>query len=166
MRFLREGGEEMLSLTSEYALRAVLYIADQNGNGATRVEEMADALGLPRNYLSKTLNQLAHRGVLTSTRGPTGGFRLAVPASELTLAGVVEGFDADATHRGCLLGRPECSDVNPCPAHHRWRSVAAEVRAFFDGTTVADLLEDSAERGAEGLIEALRGRRPSPRTRT
>lgn len=156
----------MLSLTSEYALRAVLYIADQGGDGAVRVEGLADALGLPRNYLSKTLNLLAHRGILHSTRGPTGGFRLAVPASELTLADVVEGFDPDATHRGCLLGRPQCSDANPCPAHHRWRSVAAEVRAFFEGTTVSDLLEDSAGRGEESLIEALRGRRASPRTRT
>jgi Rrf2 family protein len=156
----------MLSLTAEYALRAVLYIADHSGNGLVRVEPMAADLGLPRNYLSKTLNQLAKQGVLASLRGPTGGFRLAQPADELTLAQVVEGFDPDATRRGCLLGRPKCSSEEPCPAHYRWQSVAAEVNAFFAGTTVADLLGDSSVPGGNGLTAMLHGRRASPRART
>jgi Rrf2 family protein len=154
----------MLSLTAEYALRAVLYIADRNGRGPVRVDAMADAMGLPRNYLSKTLNQLTKRGVLASQRGPAGGFRLRATPETLTLAEVVEGFDPEQTRRGCLLGRPRCSDENPCPAHGRWKSVADEIATFFRDTTVADLLKDPVE--GRGIEEALRGRRDTRSARS
>ena len=61
----------LLSQTSEYALRAVLYIAECDG--PVSVGEIAEAVGVPQNYLSKTLHQLARAGVLRSARGPAGG---------------------------------------------------------------------------------------------
>ena len=64
----------MLSRTAEYALRAVLFLADRGE--PTNVDLIAERLGVPRNYLSKTLHRLAREGVLTSTRGQGGGFRL------------------------------------------------------------------------------------------
>jgi Rrf2 family protein len=131
----------MLSDTAEYALRAVLHIADNDE--MVRVEPMAEALGVPRNYLSKTLHQLARAGILRSMRGPRGGFTLAVPADELTLYQVVECFDSIEARRTCLLGRKQCNDTNPCPAHHRWKGIADQIATFFRTTTVADLVRDS-----------------------
>jgi Rrf2 family protein len=128
----------MLSQTAEYALRTVLFLADSD-DGA-RVEEIARRLGVPRNYLSKTLHRLAQEGVLRSTRGKGGGFRLAVPPDRLKLLRVVAPFDDIPGERRCLLGRPQCSDRNPCPAHHEWRAVSERVTAFFRDRTVADLL--------------------------
>ena len=75
----------MLSQTAEYALRAVLHIAAVGTERPVAVGEIAQALDVPRNYLSKTLHQLVRAGILTSTRGPTGGFQLAMPAESLTL---------------------------------------------------------------------------------
>src|SRR5690606_6227227 len=73
----REVGGWMLSDTAEYALRATLYIAQHaNDTRLVRTDETAQALGVPRNYLSKILHVLARHGVLSSTRGPLGGFRL------------------------------------------------------------------------------------------
>lgn len=130
----------MLSDTAEYALRAVLYIADNEGR--IRVDTLAEALGLPRNYLSKTLYALTKAGILTSMRGPRGGFDLAVPTDQLTLHRIVEPFDTIEARRTCLLGRKECSDANPCPAHHRWKNVADQIATFFRTTTVDDLIRD------------------------
>ena len=127
----------LLSHTSEYALRAVLHIAARGG--PVSVGEIARAVGVPRNYLSKTLNQLARAGVLASARGPAGGFRLAVPPGELTLQGVVAPFAA-RNGRRCLLGRGTCGEVPECAAHARWGPVASTMRDFFTTTTVADLL--------------------------
>jgi Rrf2 family protein len=132
----------MLSTTAEYALRAVLHIAEVAGEGSVPVERIAEALNQPRNYLSKILHTLVRPGVLESTRGPRGGFRLAVPAEELTLLDVVRVFDPLDERRSCLLGRPFCSDVNPCPVHHRWKDVAERAAAFFRDTTVAEVLEN------------------------
>lgn len=128
----------MLSQTAEYALRTVLFLAD-HGEPAS-VDRIAERLTVPRNYLSKTLHRLAREGVLQSTRGKGGGFRLAIPADRLKLLRVVEPFDAITGERRCLLGRPQCSDRNPCPAHHEWRAVSERLTAFFRDRTVADLL--------------------------
>lgn len=125
-----------LPQTAEYALRAVLHIASRKD--LVRVAPMAEELGMPRNYLSKTLHQLAKAGVLESTRGPRGGFQLAIPADKLTLAVILEPFGV-LDGGGCLLGRTECLDSAPCAAHWRWKALSAGLEEFFGETTVADL---------------------------
>lgn len=137
----------MLSQTAEYALRAVLAIAEHGGQpvGAAR---LAETLGIPRNYLSKVLHQLARNGVLDSTRGKLGGFTLARPASRIPLLDVVGSVDDVTGNRTCLLGRPVCSDHHPCAAHERWKEVAEKSAAFFRETMVADLV--APNRGGVG----------------
>ncbi len=134
----------MLSQTAEYALRAVLYLAQRADEGSVRVGEMAQALRIPHNYLSKILHRLARAGVLASTRGKAGGFQLAVAAERLRLSEIVAPFDRVDERRRCLLGRPQCSDRTACAAHSRWKDVADSVATFFRETTVAELLSDAA----------------------
>jgi Rrf2 family protein len=130
----------MLSQTSEHAVRAVLYLAQRAPGEPVPADVIADALGAPRNYLSKTLNALAKAGIVASMRGPTGGFRLAVPAERLTLEEVVRPFDEARARRVCLLGGRPCHDDTPCAAHFRWKAVNEDVWAPLRETTVADLL--------------------------
>jgi Rrf2 family iron-sulfur cluster assembly transcriptional regulator len=134
----------VLSQTSEYALRAVLYLADRATDQPSSVDDIAEALGAPRNYLSKILHRLAQDGVLVSARGKGGGFRLGCDPDRLTLADVLAPFDPDTGERRCLLGRPQCSDRNPCPAHHQWKSVSERVSAFFRERTVGELIRGAA----------------------
>lgn len=133
----------MLSHTAEYALRAVLYIAQhQTETELVRNDVIAEALDVPRNYLSKILHTLGREKLLQSTRGPSGGFRLARNPDNVSLLQVVEPFDDFGGPRSCLLGRPRCSDRNPCPAHNRWKGISEQVGAFFRNTTVGDLLRE------------------------
>lgn len=127
-----------LNSTAQTALSAVLYIAEHGADTPIRVDDIADALGAPRNYLSKTLHVLAREGILRSSRGPGGGFQLVDPPQVLTLARVVAPFEPTDDRR-CLVGRPLCGDANPCQAHHRWSTVATQVESFFTETTIADL---------------------------
>lgn len=131
-----------LSSTAQMGLRAVVYLARQDPELLIPVDEVADAFDLPHNYLSKTLGALRRAGILDSSRGPTGGFRLARHASKITLAEVVAPF-ARPVNRRCLLGRSECLDENPCPAHHDWSAVAATVEKYLTGTTVHDVIQGS-----------------------
>ena len=137
----------ILSQTAQYGLRAVLYLSEHDAEGPLRVEDIAGALKVPRNYLSKILHVLARAGMLTSTRGPHGGFVLARRADRLTLDEIVRHFDDFPTERRCVLGHEVCSDTTPCAAHERWKEVATSVRAFFRETTVADLAEAGEELG-------------------
>ncbi len=137
------------SQTAEHALRAVLYLARQPNGARVPAEVVAEALGAPRNYLSKTLGVLAKAGVITSARGPHGGFRLAVPAGELTLARVVSPFREAAGSGVCLAGGRRCDAADPCSTHARWEAVQAELLAPIQGTTIADLLGEVVSGGAE-----------------
>jgi Rrf2 family protein len=133
----------VLSHTAEYALRAVLYIAQhETDTELVRSDVVADALDVPRNYLSKILHTLAREGVLLSSRGPTGGFRLARKPDAMPILHVVRAFDPLEGPRTCILGRPRCSDRNPCPAHGRWKSISDQVADFFRKTSVGDLLRE------------------------
>jgi Rrf2 family protein len=136
----------ILSRTGEYALRAVLYLARQGGDAPIRVDDIAQALSAPRNYLSKILHELGRSGVLISSRGPKGGFQLAFPAEELSLEDVVGRFDPLERETACLLGRAGgCSDEDPCVAHERWRDLNQRRVSFFRETTVAELMSSPAD---------------------
>jgi Rrf2 family iron-sulfur cluster assembly transcriptional regulator len=139
----------VLSKTAKYALRAVAYLAsrpDADG-GLVPLQEIAEALDVPPNYLSKVTHRLGRAGILESVRGPGGGFRLGIPAGELVLARVTAPFDTTGGPLPCLLMDRPCNPDEPCVAHDRWKRIAAETRDFFDQTTVAELLE-GADAGA------------------
>jgi Rrf2 family protein len=133
----------MLSQTAEYALRAMVHLAreGEERDVSLPADEIAHALTLPGNYLSKILHSLAREGLLRSTRGPNGGFRLAAPADELALGRIVAVFDSEllAEDGRCLLGQEVCSDENACPAHAHWKQVSQDVRTFFSATTLRQL---------------------------
>lgn len=142
----------MLSRTGEYALRAVLYLALKGSDKPVTADEMARALDVPRNYLSKTLHRLARSGVLKSTRGPHGGFRLAKPAVGLPISSVVSEFQHAVPFSRCLLGNRDCDPFNPCAAHEQWREWSGELTRMMERTTVADFVEgkEHAREGAGG----------------
>ncbi|HEY5644865.1 MAG TPA: Rrf2 family transcriptional regulator [Pseudomonadales bacterium] len=133
----------MISKTAEYALKAVLRLAQSPATTRLTAAELAESLQVPQNYLSKILHTLSRSGVLDSVRGPHGGFRLAVPTAELSLATVIEPFDELTRQRACLLGRPQCLETSPCAAHHRWRDLQSRYSQFFRETTVAQLLGEA-----------------------
>jgi len=130
----------VLSGTAEYALRAVVYIARRGTEVPVQADELAEAVDVPRNYLGKVLHQLVRARILRSSRGKNGGFRLARAPKDLTLLEIASLFDRLEGRRRCLLGRPECSDVNPCPVHHRWRETSELISQFFRETTLADVI--------------------------
>jgi Rrf2 family protein len=140
----------LLSHTGEYALRAVIHLAEHADQGPLRVGDIADALDVPQNYLSKVLHVLARKRILRSTRGPQGGFILRRHADRLSLAEVVAPFDPIEDR--CLLIRRQCSETDPCTAHHEWKQVAMRVRGFFRETTIGDLLRSAAEAGRAGRV--------------
>ena len=130
----------MISKTARNALRAVVRIAEGESSGPVSAKTLARELDLPQNYLSKTLYRLVQNGVLRAVRGRGGGYAVAIPAAELPLGQIVDAIDPEGPERRCLLGRPECSEVNPCASHRRWCTVREAIDDFFAETTVGDLL--------------------------
>jgi Rrf2 family protein len=130
----------MLNQSADYALRATLYMAHNGAERAYKATTVADALGLPFNYLSKILVELVRADVLTSGRGPTGGYTLAVPPERLSLEQIIAPFQDLEPRRKCLMGDRNCDVNNPCVAHHSWSEIKNEFTAGLRNTTLAALL--------------------------
>ena len=142
----------MLSRTAEHALRAVLFLARSEPGERVPVARIATALGAPQNYMGKTLQALVGAGLLESTRGPGGGFRLVRSPEVLTvadLAGAVEGRRGSGM---CLMGGRRCSSATPCGAHERWQAVQRAAAAPLRRTTIADLMGNGTVRARTGSI--------------
>ena len=130
----------MFGRTADYALRALLFLTREGKDDRYfRADEVARAAGMPANYTGKVLGALARAGIVTSSRGPTGGFRLAVDPASVTTADIVDLFNSPSTNRQCLLGSKPCNLRRPCDAHRRWSAVLDAQRAPLAATTIADL---------------------------
>lgn len=134
-------GRPLLSRTGEHAVRAALFLGRRDGPTLVRASEVARVLGTPPNYTGKVLRQLARHGVLSSVRGPHGGFRLRLLPSEITLARLVGAFDETMGPPAmCLLGDRPCQASHPCGAHRRWQEVQDRAHQVLVETTLEDLL--------------------------
>jgi Rrf2 family protein len=129
----------IFSSSGQYALRATTYLAQQPSGTAVDVGALASALGVPRNYLSKVLSQLARTGLLRSSRGKRGGFSLGAPPDAITIYRVMDPFEHLDQPRRCLLGQAVCGGRRPCPAHGAWTSLSEHIVRFLKRTTLADL---------------------------
>ena len=142
----------MLSHTADYALRALLVLGRNYGQRSVRADEVADATGTPRNYTAKVLNGLAKAGVVSSVRGPSGGFALLQPPHAISLASIIDLFDEPHQHTKCLLGIRPCTPTEPCAAHGTWTSVMRARREPLTSITLGDLLGLEA---AEALASSV-----------
>jgi len=132
----------MLSATSDHAVRAMLVLA--RARRVMRADEISAATGAPQNYMAKTLNALARSGLVTSSRGPAGGFALAVPATSITIARVVDLFETPRLQTRCMLGTAPCDPKHPCAAHESWTRIMRARREPLLTTTIADLAGETA----------------------
>ncbi len=115
------------------------FLAQQPPEVMVPAVSMQGKVRVPANYRSKILNQLTRVGLLESTRGRTGGFRLARSPAKIRLSEVIAPFEPVAPAPGCLLGQARCSDARPCGAHLQWRELSHARDAFLRETTVADV---------------------------
>ena len=128
----------MISPTAEYALRAVVAIAQSSGD-AVVTPTIAEITRVPPGYLSKVLQTLRKAGLVDSKRGLGGGFTLARPAEDVTVLEVVNAVDPIKRIHRCPLG-VDSHGTNLCPLHKRLDEATELVEQSFASTTIAELL--------------------------
>lgn len=139
----------MLTQTTEYALQALSCLARAPGEWQD-VRKVSGSLGIPSNYLSKILGQLARLGVVESRKGWGGGFRLRGDPSRVKLAEVIRPLEGIHHPRACVFGLPKCSEDDPCPLHDYWKRITEVHESMLEELTIADLAIDPAKRGRTG----------------
>jgi len=134
-----------LSLRGEYALRALLVLGLNYDQSVVRIQLISDQQNIPKRFLEQILNDLKSAGIVQSKRGVAGGYRLARPPAQITLASVVRHLEGALAPVSCVSERfyEKCS----CPDEERCaiRSIMKEVREaivnILDQSTVADLCQ-------------------------
>jgi Rrf2 family protein len=130
----------MLSQTTEYALRAVVYLAEHNDSAHT-TQQIAAATKVPMGYLSKVLQNLVKMSLISSQRGLGGGFVLAKTPEELTIYEIVQAVDPLQRIHVCPLNLAG-HGAELCPLHRRLDSTVAMVEKSFRSSTLAEMLAE------------------------
>jgi Rrf2 family protein len=116
---------------------ALAKIDDGGYAGAARI---AQEIGAPQNYLGKLLQTLAGEGLVESQKGLGGGFRLVRRPKDISLLDIVEPIEHISRWSGCILGWPECSELDPCAIHNRWKTARNSYLQMLKRTTIAELV--------------------------
>lgn len=139
----------MLSTTSTYALRALARLAEAPDIYMLG-RDLAVAAAIPANYLSKILLTLRNGGLLVTSRGSGGGYRLSRSPREISLLQVVNLFEKSPITQVCFLDTSKaCSAENRCLAHIRWCPVRDAYTAFLASTNLEEITQKEAG-GAHG----------------
>ena len=126
--------------SSELALRAALFLAQQVPGKLSPVHEIAAAAGVSEAYLAKILQRLTSSGLVRSFRGPGKGMELGKAPEAISLASVIRAVEGTKDAGDCLLGFGACSTQNPCALHKDWLPLRTAINAFLLKTTLADLV--------------------------
>src|SRR5713101_4058063 len=127
------------SRSAEYAIRAFVHLATAPPGEYSMVKHIAAESGIPAHFLAKILQDLARDGFLRSSKGPRGGFRLSLPAEEISLRRIVDAVDGAGRYQRCIGGCLECNDRAPCGLHDSWKALRSRIIEYLEDTSVADL---------------------------
>jgi Rrf2 family protein len=134
------------SQSSKYAIRAFVNLASLPDGHFAMVKNIAEEEQIPLHFLAKILQQIARKGLLKSSKGPTGGFCLKVPAKKLKLIDVIDAVEGLNNFTACAGGLADCNAANTCPLCERWKPVQSRIMVFLEKTTIADLVRDSKKK--------------------
>ncbi|MBX7202403.1 MAG: Rrf2 family transcriptional regulator [Bacteroidia bacterium] len=133
----------MFSRSTEYALRAVMYVAKQTDAGKyPGVEEIAKATGSPKSFTAKVLQTLSRDGsIISSFKGPGGGFFLVKNAGKKNLKSILKVMGEEKIFTKCLLGVKNCTDENPCPLHQQYAPSRNAMNLLFEKSTISNMVD-------------------------
>lgn len=133
----------MFSKACEYGIRATLYVAAQSLQGKRVVlPEIAKAIDSPEPFTAKILQQLAKAQLIQSNKGPNGGFSLSENDLEnIKLKDLVLAIDGDSLFKECGLGLKSCDEQSPCPIHHKFKPIRAQIIEMLETTSLKTISE-------------------------
>ena len=151
-----------LSTTTRYGLRALSDLCAQGDEGPVAVSDIARRQDIPANYLEQLFARLRRGDILRSVRGAQGGYLLARPAGEITVAEIVDALGESITFGDCQT-EVGCDQIASCPTFSLWRRVRNSIDEILKATTLEDLVrnrtlfqdkfQDEDERDDDGRVE-------------
>ena len=130
----------LYSKSAEYAIQAMIYLAENEGKNLAMVSTIAETYDIPKHFLAKLVQTLTHHHLIKSYRGRTGGIELGRPADKITMLQVVNAIEGPPPeHEMCVIGLDICSDSVCCPLHNQWKHIRGLVQETLQHQTLAEL---------------------------
>jgi len=138
----------MLSNSCRYGIRAVLYLASKKvGKNNIGIKKISEDLNLPTPFLAKILQNLAKNKILSSTKGPNGGFSLLKKPESITLLDIIKIIDGEEIIKNCIIHNSSCNSVKrsnkSCPIHNDYEKIRVGMVNLFRKKTIAELVQKS-----------------------
>lgn len=137
----------MFSKTAEYALRATIFIAQKGAiDNKLGIDEIAKAIDSPQSFTAKILQMLTKDNkVVSSARGPHGGFYMSNQSKKLPARAILEAVDEDDVLRKCILGLDQCSELKPCPMHSEYKLIREKLINLFEKKSIQYLANETSK---------------------
>ncbi len=136
----------MFSKACEYAMRAMIYIVRKTADGSKAgIKEIARFTDSPEPFVAKVLQTLSRQGLVSSSKGPHGGFYIDDKDRKIPLIEIVKAIDGDSLLLSCGLGFKNCSERKPCPIHFQYKRIREQMVEMLESNNIEDL--------ADGLVK-------------
>jgi Rrf2 family iron-sulfur cluster assembly transcriptional regulator len=147
-----------LTTKGRFAVTAMMDLALRGGAGPVTLAEISSRQGISLSYLEQLFGKLRRHGLVSSVRGPGGGYRLAKPTPEVAVADIILAVDEpiDATQCG---GKENCQDDHKCLTHDLWANLNTHIFNYLRSVTLAELVRNHQNAGSVSVIQVSE-RRP------
>ncbi len=133
----------MFSKACKYAIKALIYVASRSDEDRKiGLTEIADAIDSPMHFTAKIMQMLTKQGIVSSMKGPHGGFLLDKSPHDIYLIDVVRAIDGTIHLNECGLGLKGCSDEHPCPIHDQYKEIRSKINELIHNQTIQQLAAD------------------------
>jgi Rrf2 family iron-sulfur cluster assembly transcriptional regulator len=151
-----------LTTKGRFAVTAMMDLALSGGSGPVTLAEISGRQGISLSYLEQLFGKLRRHALVSSVRGPGGGYRLAKPTAEIAVADIILAVDEpiDATQCG---GKENCQDDHKCLTHDLWANLNTHIFSYLRSVSLADLVRSHQSKGTVSVIQVSE-RRPGAST--
>ena len=139
-----------LSTRGRYGIHAMYDLAAHGGAGPVPIKAISEREGVPEAYLEQLMGQLKRAGLVSSTRGPQGGYALARPACEISVGEVLRTLEGGLDLVDCLTEEDACGKACACPSRIVYQKLRDGLNQLADSITLQDMIEDYQRVSAVG----------------
>lgn len=134
----------MFSKSTEYALRAVIFIAKNSTKDIKlSIDAISEAIDSPKSFTAKILQKLSYnQAIVNSISGPKGGFYMTEESKKKPLIEVLNLLNEEVILEKCILGLSSCSEINPCPLHDKYKHIKPSILEMFNDKTLQELVAE------------------------
>lgn len=154
----------LYSKSAEYAIQAMIYLAEKNSPKPVMISEIAAAYNIPQQFLAKISQILVRHRLIIAIRGRNGGVKLGRSAKQIYINQVVQAVDGPPPEQEqCVIGLDYCSDEQPCPLHNEWSVIREQIKEMLEAENLEHLAKrviakrsDMHKLGFKDLIGAIK----------